>query len=452
MSRRAVGRKVAFKRVVEVGVVAEFILFACAMSPAYAQRGPAVVETVQAEQRRVTPKQAILGTIVPTNRAVIGSAVDGRVVEFKVRVGDRVEKDEALASLLDQTISLEIESAEAELKLRGEELSELENGSLPEEIAQAKARLDASRIAAEYLEKNKQRFVDLGDTRAISVSEYENAISTWLEADQRYQEAKAAYQLAIDGPRREKIAQAKAREAMQKAVVEKLKDQKIKHTMFSRFAGYVTVEHTEVGQWLPRGEPVAEIIAIDEVDVLAKVPEAYIPFIHVGDEVEVVVPALPQMKRKLAGNVHAIVPEADERSRTFPVKVRITNEMNPQGEMLLKAGMLAQAILASAEPADVLVVPKDALVLDGELTSVWIIDRDSIAKSSTAPGSMEANAISVAVHQGIEDGAWIGITPKREADADKLSVETRVVVRGNERIPASRPGAPPSRVTWTEKQ
>ena len=121
----------------------------------------------------------------------------------------------------------------------------------------------------------------------------------------------------------ERIKQAEARVAMQRAIVERLSDQIAKHTMYSRFAGYVTVEHTEVGQWLPRGEPVAEIIAIDEVDVLAKVLEAHIPFIVVGDEVSVEVPALGG--RKMIGRVHAIIPEADERSRTFPVKVRLKN-------------------------------------------------------------------------------------------------------------------------------
>lgn len=419
------------------------VLFMTMHSPrGYAQRGPALVEVLEVEMRKVAPTQATLGTIVPSRRAVIGSAVDGRVVEFNVRVGQRVEKDEALASLLDKTISLEVATAKAEENLRREELAELKNGSLPEEIAQAKARLEAARVVVEFLEKNKQRFVELGDTRAISVSEYESAISTWLEAQQRYQEAQSTYQLAIDGPRAEKINQAAARVAMQAAIVERLEDQLAKHTMYTRFAGYVTVEHTEVGQWLPRGEPVAEIIAIDEVDVLAKVPEAHIPFVHVGDEVDVEVPAL--RGRKLLGTVHAIVPEADERSRTFPVKIRITNEMNPSGEMLLKAGMLARALLATDEASEVLMVPKDALVLGGAQPRIWLVMEASTTASATQPDMLEANAIAVPVKMGLEDEDWIQVIADIPAHA-------MVVVRGNERIPASPPGAPPSRIMWKNK-
>lgn len=413
---------------------------------ASAQRGPAVVELLPIAERDVASTQATLGTIMPTRRAVIGSAVDGRVVEFLVREGDRVETDQPLASLLTATISLERDAAEAELRLRQQELLELQNGSQALEIEQAKARVEASRVAAEYLEKDTRRLSQLGANSAISASEVEDSHSRWLEAQQRLIEAQAAYQLAVDGPRPEKIAQAESRVAMQSAIVERLGDQIAKHTMYSRFAGYVTVEHTEVGQWLPRGEPVAEIIALDEVDVLAKVIEAHIPFIHVGDKATVEVPALGG--RKLNGTVAAIIPEADERSRTFPVKVRIANEFNEAGEPLLKAGMLARADLATGNKKTVLMVPKDALVLGGPATLIWTIDAASIQPATAAPNTasdmLEANAQAIPVQTGIEQDDWI------EVRGD-IAAGTQVVVRGNERIPPARPGAPPSRVTWRRK-
>ena len=83
---------------------------------AFAQRGPAVVEVSPISRREISATQPTLGSVVPTRRAVIGSAVDGRVVKFLVRQGDRVEKDQELASLLTATIELELEAAEAELE------------------------------------------------------------------------------------------------------------------------------------------------------------------------------------------------------------------------------------------------------------------------------------------------------------------------------------------------
>lgn len=416
-----------------------FVAWTHPTSLALAQRGPAMVEILSIAEREVVMTQSTLGSVMPTRRAVIGSAVDGRVVDFLVRVGDRVEKDQPLASLLTSTIALELDAAEAELELRNQELAELQNGSRPDEIVQTAARLEACRVAVEYLERDTQRLSKLSANSAISASEIENSNSRWLESKQRLIEAQAAYQLAKDGPRVEKIKQAEARVAMQEAVAERLRDQINKHTMYSRFAGYVTVEHTEVGQWLPRGAPVAEIIALDEVDVLAKVVEAHIPFIHVGDSASVEVPALGG--RILNGVVAAIVPEADERSRTFPVKIRLKNEFNAAGEPLLKAGMLARAALPTGAKQTVLMVPKDALVLGGPTTMIWTVDGPSATPAQTAPGMIEANATAIPVQTGVEQGDWIEVR-------GQVPVGTQVVVRGNERIPPSRPGAPPSRVMW----
>lgn len=404
---------------------------------AWAQRGPAVVEVLPVAERSVSMTQPTLGNIEPTRRAIIGSAVDGRVTEFLVREGDRVEQDQPLARLLTQTIELELAAAEAELESRHQELAELKNGSRPAEIAQAEARLEASRVVAEYLDKDRLRLSALESTSAISASEFEKSISLWLEAQQRREEAQAAYELAVEGPRPERIHQAEAQVAMQQAVVERLRDQIAKHTMYSRFAGYVIKEYTEVGQWLPRGEPVAEIIALDEVDVVAKVVEANIPFIRIGALVQVEVPAIGD--RKLTGRVIAIISEADERSRTFPVKIRIANELDAAGEPLLKSGMLARAELPTGNTQTALMVPKDALVLGGQTPLIFTIDADS--RQADGGTMIEANATAVAVETGMEQGAWIEV--RGQVRAGDL-----VVVRGNERIPASRPGGPPSRVAW----
>ncbi len=430
---------------------------------AIAQRGPAVVETVQIIEKEIVPTQLTLGSIMPTRRAVIGSAVDGRVDEFFVREGARVSEGQKLAKLLTSTIESEIDAAEAELELREHELEELTNGSRPEEILQAKARMEAIAVAAQYLEKDKQRLAALGESSAISLAELEKSLSLWLEAQQKLIEAESAYQLAVDGPRPEKIKQAEARKAMASAVVEKLRDQFTKHTMISRFEGYVAVEHTEVGQWVARGEPVAEIIALDEVFLIAKVVETHIPFIKIGEVVDIEVPALGN--RKMSGAVEAIVPSADERSRTFPVKIRVKNQFTRVEKKSdsdkdksntdkddnssfdvpdLKAGMLAHAKLPIGEKHRALLVPKDALVLNGAEKMIWKIDPKSIEAKGTA---MEANAIAVAVQTGTETDELIEVIGKV---SDEVTSGIEVVIRGNERIPPSRPGQP-SRVMWNPK-
>lgn len=372
-------------------------------------------------EREITAGQTFVGTVMPLKKAIVGSAVDGRVVEFPLDEGDRVEEGQTLAQLLTDTIKLEVETAEAELQLRQQQLAELENGTRPEEIDQSKARMLAAEARMKYAEARRKRAENLfRDGRALSEEERDEMISLAVEAEQAYLEAKAVHQLAVEGPRKEQIAQARAQVAMMQATVDRLKDQLAKHTVIARFSGYVTAEHTEVGQWVASGDPVAEIAALDEVEITAYVVEQFVPNIRAGMQVSIAVPALAG--RSFAGVVSAVVPQADVQARTFPVKVRVKNEVI-EGEPLLKSGMYARVMLPTGIKQVANLVPKDALVLGGPQPSVYVVDL-------SAPNAQQGNARPVPVQLGISDGSWIHVI-------GAVAPGQMVVVQGNERL---RPG------------
>ncbi len=381
---------------------------------------PGVVVAPVVEQT-VAPTQSFVGTVEPLRRVTIGSAVDGRVVSFAVDEGDRVEPRQALAQLLTQTISLELATAKAELELRRQQLAELRNGSRPEEIAQAQAQMTAAEARREFAQARRERAKAVYSSRgAISDDEYEEAIALATEAEQKFLEAEAAHALAVAGPRIEVIAQAEAQVAMQEATVEKLTDQITKHTIISRFAGYVVTEHTDEGAWVNRGDPVVEVVAIDEVEVIAQVVESEVGFIEPGQEVDVELPALAD--RRFRGSVTVTVPLADSRSRTFPVKVRVKNEITASGPTL-KPGMLARVELPTGGATQALMVSKDAVVLGGPAPMVFVVDT-----AEAAAGSGKVRPVPVKL--GLASGPLVQVSgPVKPGEL--------VVVEGNERL---RPG------------
>jgi RND family efflux transporter MFP subunit len=372
-------------------------------------------------EREIAASQTFVGTVMPLKKAIVGSAVDGRVVEFPLNEGDRVEQGQPLAQLLTDTIKLEIATAEAELALRQQQLAELENGTRPEEIEQAKARMLAAQGRVKYADARRVRADNLNRTGgAMSDEERDEIYALAIEAEQSYLELKAAYELAVEGPRKEQIAQARAQVAMSQATVERLKDQLTKHTIVARFPGYVTAEHTEVGQWVKQGDPVAEVSGLDEVEVTAYVVEQYVPHVRTGMQVSVELPALAG--RDFTGVVSAVVPQADVQARTFPVKVRVKNEMAGD-EPLIKSGMYARVKLPTGARQMASLVPKDALVLGGPQPTVFVVDL-------AAPKAQKGKVRPVPVHLGNADGSWIQVT----GDVAPGQV---VVVQGNERL---RPG------------
>ena len=261
----------------------------CAMlmaaQPLPAQRGPANVDVAKIVEREVASGQTFVGTVMPIKRSVIGSAVGGRVAEFPVNEGDFVRARQPLAQLLTNTINLEVDSEKATLDLRKEELNELVNGTRPDEIKRAKALMMAAKADSEYQQKRLKRLESLYARKAVNDDDIQAVVSESIRAEEMFSEAEAAYKRAVEGPRKEQIAQAKARVAVQQALVDKLESQVVKHTIISPFDGYVVAEHTEVGQWVNSGELVAEVIALDHVDVSVQVLENHVPHVQLKSEV-----------------------------------------------------------------------------------------------------------------------------------------------------------------------
>ncbi len=386
-----------------------------------AQRGPAPVAVAEVVRKDVASGQTFVGTVLPIKRSVIGSAVGGRVAEFPVNEGDFVKAKQPLAQLLTNTIKLEVAAEKAELQLRKHELEEMENGSRPDEIKRARALMQAARAESEYQTKRRKRLESLYARKAVNDDDIQQVVSESIRADEMFEEAQSAYQLAVEGPRKEKINQARARVAMQQALVDELESKVVKHTIITPFDGYVVAEHTEVGQWVNSGELVAEVIALDQVDISVQVLENHVPHVRLGMEVRVEVPAIPN--QVFTGKVALIVPQADVRARTFPVKVRLKNTITKDGGPLLKSGMLARAVLPTGPQQSALLVSKDALVLGGPTPMVYVVD-------PAADNKKQGKARPVPVQVGVAQGRLIQVK-------GDLKPGQQVVIRGNERL---RPG------------
>lgn len=386
---------------------------------ASAQRAPTRIIAAPVIERDIAAGQTFVASVMPARRAIIGSAVDGRVINFPHDEGDRVEANQPIAQLLTETMELELAAAEAELEVQQATLAELENGLRPEEIDQMRARAASAEARKAYTEGAYLRTKELYEKgRAASQEQLDLARATAAEAAESLVDAQAAYALAMKGARIEAIARAKAQVAVQQAVVERLRDQIKKHTIVPRFPGYLVAEFTEQGQWVKQGDPVAEIAALDEVEIAVQVVEQSVQYIKLGDKVPVEIPALGP--RRFEGEVIRIVPQADVRARTFPVKIRVQNEIGPNGP-LIKSGMYARAVLSTGEKLKALLCPKDALVLGGATPIVYVVD----GRPATLPTDVSVHAVPVEL--GMSSGDRIQVTGG--LDAGDL-----VVVEGNERI------------------
>ena len=383
--------------------------------PARGQNAAVVVRPVV--ERELNVGHRVVGSVMPIQSSTVGTAVDGRVVEFLVNIGDAVKNRQPLARLRTGTLEIELKAAQAELTLRQEELRELQNGSRPEEISEAKARMLAAQAIRQNAASQLTRQQQLVERQAINPTDLDDAKERAEAASQSLLALQAALSRIESGPRAEQIAQAQARFALQEAQVSLIEDRILKYTIYAPFDGYVTAEHTEVGEWVSSADPIADVIALEQVEILCNVPAEQAVRLQRGRDIRIEFQELPG--EVFTGRVEQVVPIADSRTRTFPVNIRLQNRIN-DGRPLLMAGMLARAMLPTGDRTVMPLVPKDALVLNGSRRYVFVVES---AGTESAPSTVR----SVPVTLGVADRGLIQV----EGD---LKAGEMVVVRGNERL------------------
>lgn len=383
--------------------------------------------------------KSFVGSTEPIRRSSIGSAVDGRVEAVYFDEGEELsasEKSTAIPSqaesldlvkLKTETITQELNAAQAELKFRKLTLEEL-GLSIDLEIAHAEQSELAAKQTQQLEEKQFGRIQSLYERQSgVTKDEFDEAESARAIALSGLIQAQATLKRLKD-TRQVRIAQAQAQIEIQEAVVQRLADQLQKHTIRSPFEGYVVSQLAEVGDWVSRGDVVAEVIQIDPIELRVFVPESDLQALQVSlnsqpaSSLDVWVRFDAIKDERFNGRVERIIPQADVRSRTFPVLIRIDNPKDAVLGRRLGSGMLAEVTLPTGTAATRLLVPKDAINLEDESASVVAV--------RTASDSPQKVAVKIPVRLGLSMGNYVAIT-------GELTHQDLVVVEGNERI---RPG------------
>ena len=378
------------------------------------------VAVVPAEHRVVPVTVTLVGTTKPYTRSSIAAEVAGIVEAIPVIEGQRVEAGSLVCELRDDLRRMALEQAERRLGELQAQLAELEAGSRKEEIARAAAELAEAQAIEEKWRLELVRISSLRERNSASDKEYNDTVAEEKAARQRTVRAKASYDLVVAGPRVEQIEQARYAVRAQEVAVRQLRYDLEQTRIRAPFCGEVTRRDTEVGQWLPAGGPVLELIELDRILVRVDVPESAVFALSPGDRITVIVEALD---RTLEGTVERIVPQAEERARTFPVDILLDNSAGR-----LKSGMFVRAIVPAGPAVESIIVPRDAIIQRAGAHYVVIV-----APPPQGQGQM---AVPVPVRLGASLGSWVAVS------ATMLQPGVPVAIKGHDRVYGPQPVEP----------
>ena len=275
----------------------------------------------------------------------------------------------------------------------------------------------AGRITAMLVEEGQR--VSMGQLLAtVETSEYENAMlianASWEQAADNY---KRLEQLHSKGslPERDFIA---ARSALAGAEASKnVSAKRVADTrLYAPFTGIISAKILEKGATAAPGVPVLTILKTDNVYAQAPVGETEIGKLTVGKEATVSIPVLHE---EWKGKISIINPQADVTTKTFTVKIRLSNT----GGKLLP-GMMATIKIATGAAVDVLTIPAESVVRDAdELTYVFVVnDRQKAIRRRVAIGGLSDN--EVIVTSGLQAGDKVVIAGQtRLKDGQTVTIQ-----------------------------
>lgn len=382
------------------------------MSSTTAAQMPArKVVVIRAAEREAEPVITLVGTVDAARRSRVASEMAGIVAEVPVRQGDYVASGGVLCRLDDESLSLRVAEARAQLQAREARYAELRAGTRKEELARLKALADEAAADLERWTLEIERVTSLYEGKDSNAKEVYDTRAGFLAAEQRSLAAQAAYRLGVEGPRAEEIAQVAAQVAEQRAVLSRLERELAKAVIKIPFDGFVTQLLTEIGQWLSAGGEVVEVVDLATALVRVNVPESALPYVSVGETVRIKVDAL---SRAVEGRVKHVIPQADRAARTFPVEIEVNN-----AEQRLAVGMFARAALPAGNPQRVVAVPKDAVVEREGTDYVAVVTPGHDGKPT---------GMLLPVVVGGDIGDWIAVSSGNIAEG------AVVVIRGNENM------------------
>lgn len=272
------------------------------------------VEVVQAELGQIVNSTVVRGNVEATDDVYVAPKAQGVVRSVNVSVGDYISN--------------------------GQVICQLDTVDLQTALALAKSQYDTLNTSYQEAVKNRDRYAALYAEGAVSLAQYEQAET-------------AVKTMNLEGARLQ---------------VQQIQDQINNCTVRSTISGQVAEVSVNPGDMAGSG-PVARVVDIKQVKLVANVTESVLASFSQGMEVPVTISAASA--EPYIGRVSSM-PVAANATMTYPVEIIIDN---PNREIM--AGMFAEVnVVREQSAAENLIIPKSAVNNDGQ---VFVVDAQNVA-------------------------------------------------------------------------
>jgi RND family efflux transporter MFP subunit len=330
------------------------------IEPGQTSAEPTVVSglaTLVVEPVAVPARYALPGTVESTDRGLLTARIPGQVARILVSKGQVLQFGDAILVLSGETATSGLRAAESAVSAAQQQLAEAET-------------------YRGLAEKTYARFAPLWQAGAVTPHEFDKVQADRDTAVERLGSARAALEAS------------KAQRDAARTMAEQA-------TLRAPYAATVAEILVDSGSTVQPGMP---LLALDRSGpwlVRVALPERLATGHRLGDTFQV---AVPTLGKELPGTLTELQSSADPDSRTITAWLTLPEDAELQG------GLFARVLMSDGSGMTTLMIPLQAVVTRGQLTGVYVVEKDLLQYRLVRTGAMHAGLVEIlsGLHAGEE--------------------------------------------------
>lgn len=329
-----------------------------------------IVTITTVTQSKINSHSIVTGTVTSTRVSRISSQISGLAKTLHYKEGDQVSKNNILVSLDSELQQLSVDAAH-------------------QASVQAKHELDDAKRRLENAKSLKHNSL-------ISDNEFDLLLAEVM-----------IKQASLD--------RHNAEENKQRAILQR-------YNIHAPFSGMVSIKFKEVGEWISPGEPVLELISLEQLRAEFRIDQKIYPKIYENQRIVVSSDVNPDIT--VSGVIKSIIHESNSYERTFIIHVPID-----QNTLNVMPGMSVRGRINLSNDEAQLTIPQDAVIRDPDgSTQVWTVKNNKVSQQIIELG--ERFEDMVIVKQGLNTGDKV-VTRGNESLQEGQTVRIRVFNTNN---------------------
>ena len=244
-----------------------------------------------------------------TTEIRVASEIPGRIEHIYVKLGDKVEKGQLLATIESDILDAKIQQAEG-MYSAAESVNEKANkGARKQQIQAANDQYEMAKSQYIFAENSFKRVQNMFKDSLVSTQKMDEVTFKRDAAKKQMEAAESIYNMAMEGAR---IEDKKAAKGQLSAVEGKVKEAKALYKELKIYApvdGEISAKLAEESEVMPAGYPIFTIQQLEHIHAILHVRENFLTDFQMGKQISGKLPAFDNETHKF--RITYIAPMAD---------------------------------------------------------------------------------------------------------------------------------------------